>query len=52
MKDTRSNKADDLKELIKANWASVTPENHRLIASMPSCIDTDPTKSYVHIVYQ
>ncbi len=41
MRDTRLNNADDLKADIKATWASVTPEQcHRLIASMPRCIDS------------
>ncbi len=36
MRDTRPNNADDLKAVIKAIWASITPEHcHRLIASMP-----------------
>ncbi len=40
MRDTRPNNADDLKAAIKATWASITPEQcHRLIASMPRCID-------------
>ncbi len=40
MRDTRPNKADDLKAAIKATWASITPEQcHRLIASMPRRID-------------
>ncbi len=40
MRDTRLNNADDLKAAIKATWASITPEQcHRLIASMPRCID-------------
>ncbi len=37
MRDTRPNNADDLKAAIKA---TITPEQcHRLIASMPCCID-------------
>ncbi len=40
MRDTRPNNADDLKISIKATWASITPEQcHRLIVSMPRCID-------------
>ncbi len=40
MRDTRPNNADDLKAVIKATWASITLEQcHRLIASMPRCID-------------
>ncbi len=40
MRDTRPNKADDLKAAIKAIRASITPEQcHRLIASMPRRID-------------
>lgn len=35
MRDTRSNKADELKAAIKATLASITPQYHRLIASMP-----------------
>ncbi len=36
MRDTRPNNADDLKAVIKATWAFITPEqSHRLIASMP-----------------
>ncbi len=55
MRDTRPNNADDLKAAIKATWASITPEQcHRLIASMPRCIDAvihakgGPTKYWVH----
>ncbi len=48
MRDTRPNNADDLKAAIKATWTSFTPEQcHRLIASMPRCIDAviqGPTK--------
>ncbi len=40
MRDTRPNNADDLKDAIKATWASITPEQyHSLIAFMPCCID-------------
>ncbi len=40
MRDTRPNNAGDLKAAIKATWPSFTPEQcHRLIASMPRCID-------------
>ncbi|CAJ0938173.1 unnamed protein product [Ranitomeya imitator] len=40
MRDTRPNNADELKAAIKATWASITPQQrHRLIASMPRCID-------------
>ncbi len=40
MRDTRPNNADDLKATVKATWAFITPEQcHRLIASMPRCID-------------
>ncbi len=40
MRDTRPNNADDLKAVIKATWASITPEQcHRLIASMTRRID-------------
>ncbi len=36
MRDIRPNNADELKDAIKATWASVTPEQcHRLISSMP-----------------
>ncbi len=55
MRDTRPNNADDLKAAIKANWASITPEQcHRLITSMPRSIDAvihakrGPTKYWVH----
>ncbi len=55
MRDTRPNNADDLKASIKATWASITPEQcHRLIASMPRCIEAviyakgGPTKYRVH----
>ncbi len=55
MRDTRPNNADDLKAAIKATWAYITPEQcHRLIASMPRCIDAvihakrGPTKYWVH----
>ncbi len=51
LKDTRPNNPDDLKAAIKAPWASIPPEQcHRLIVSMPRCIDAvihakgDPTK--------
>ncbi len=37
---TSTNNADDLKAAIKATCASITPEQcHKLIASMPRCID-------------
>ncbi len=40
MRDTRPNNANDLKDAIKATWASITPEQcHRLIVSMPRRID-------------
>ncbi len=40
MRDTRPNNADNMKAAIKANWASVTPEQcHRLIVFMPRRID-------------
>ncbi len=40
MRDTRPKNADDLNDAIKATWASITPEQyHRLIVSMPCCID-------------
>ncbi len=55
MRDTRPNNADDLKAAIKATWASITPEQcHRLIVSMPRCIDAvihakgGPIKYSVH----
>ncbi len=55
MRDTRPNNADDLKAVIKATWASITPEQcHRLIAFMPRRIDAvihakgDPNKYRVH----
>ncbi len=55
MRDTRPNNADDLKAAIKSTWASITPEQcHRLIVSMPQCIDAvihakgGPTKYWVH----
>ncbi len=56
MRDTRPNNADDLKTAIKATCVSITPEQcHKLIASMPRCIDAviyakgGPTKYWVHI---
>ncbi|KAM4526781.1 vesicle transport through interaction with t-SNAREs homolog 1A isoform 1-T1 [Fundulus diaphanus] len=40
LKDTRPNNANELKAAIEASWASITPQQcHRLIASMPRCID-------------
>ncbi len=55
MRDTRPNKADDLKPAIKTTWASITLEQcHRLIASMPRRNDAvihakgGPTKFWVH----
>ncbi|CAJ0954807.1 unnamed protein product [Ranitomeya imitator] len=40
MRNIRPNNADELKAAIKATWASITPEQcHRLITSMPRCID-------------
>ena len=40
LRDTRPNKADELKATIKTTWASITPQQcHKLIASMPPCID-------------
>ncbi len=55
MRDTRPNNADYLKTVIKATWASFTPEQcHRLIDSMPRSIDAvihakgGPTKYWVH----
>ncbi len=40
MRVTRPNNADDLKAAIKATWSSITSEqSHRLIDSMPCCID-------------
>ncbi len=55
MRDTRPNKADDLKAAVKATWALITPEQcHRLIASMPRHINAvihakgGPTKFCVH----
>ncbi len=55
MRDTRPKNTDDLKAAIKATWASITPEQcHRLIASMPRCIDAvihakgGPTKYRLH----
>ncbi len=52
MRDTRPNNADDLKAVIKATWAFITPEQcHRLIGSMPRRIDAvihakgDPNKN-------
>ncbi len=40
MRDTRPNNADDLKDAIKATWASITPEQcHKLINSMSRSID-------------
>ena len=40
VRDTRSHNTDELKAAIKATWASITPQQcHRLIASMPRCID-------------
>ncbi len=51
----RSNITDELKAVIKATWASITPEqSHKLIASMPRRIETvihanrAPTKYWVH----
>ncbi len=56
MRDTRPNNADDLKAVIKASWASITPEQcHRLIDSMPRRIDAvihakgDPNKYWLHV---
>ena len=56
LRDTRPNKADELKATIKTTWASITPQQcHKLIASMPPCIDAvihakgAPTKYWVHI---
>ncbi len=53
MRDTRPNNADDLKAVIKATWASITPEQcHRL--TLPRRIDAvihakgDSTKYWVH----
>ncbi len=55
MRDTRPNNADDLKAAIKADWASISPEQcHRLITSIPRCNDAvihakgGPTKYWVH----
>ncbi len=55
MRDTRHNNADDLQATIKATWASIPPEQcHRLIVSMPRCIDAvihakgGPIKYWVH----
>ncbi len=55
MRDTRPNNADDLKAVIKATWAFITPEqSHRLIASMPHHIYSvihakgGPTKYWVN----
>ncbi len=55
MRDSRPNNVDDLKAVIKATWASITPEQcHRLIDSMPRRIDAvidakwGPTKYWVH----
>ncbi len=54
-RDTRPNKADDLKAAIKATWASITPQQcQRRIASMPRRTDAvihakgGPTKYWVH----
>ncbi|CAJ0929979.1 unnamed protein product [Ranitomeya imitator] len=51
MRDTRPNNTDNLKAVVKATWASITPQQcHRLIASMPHHIDAvidakqDPAK--------
>ncbi len=55
MRDTRPNNADDLKDTIKATWASLhLSSGHRLITSMPRHIDAvihakgDQTKYWVH----
>ncbi len=55
MRDTRPNNVDDLKAAIKANCASITPEQcHSLITSMPHRIDAvihakgGPTKYWAH----
>ncbi len=46
MRDTRPNNADDLKAVIKATWAFITPEQcHWLIASMPHRTD-----AVVHVI--
>ncbi len=51
----QTNNADDLKAVIKATWAFITPKQcHRLIASMPRRTDAvvhvigGPTKYWVH----
>ncbi len=56
MRDTRPNKADDLKATVKETWASIPPQQcHKLITSMPRRIEAvikakgAPTKYWVHI---
>ncbi|KAL0152679.1 hypothetical protein M9458_052402 [Cirrhinus mrigala] len=40
LRDARPNTLDELKAAIEASWASITPQQcHRLIASMPRCIE-------------
>uniref|UniRef100_A0A8C6YAN8 Transposase n=1 Tax=Naja naja TaxID=35670 RepID=A0A8C6YAN8_NAJNA len=40
MRDMRPNNAEELKATIEASWSSITPQQcHRLIASMPHCIE-------------
>ncbi|KAG2456338.1 TCB1 transposase, partial [Polypterus senegalus] len=40
LRNTRPNTLDELKAAIEASWASITPQQcHRLIASMPRCIE-------------
>ena len=41
LRDARPNTLDELKAAIEASWASITPQQcHRLIASMPRCIES------------
>ncbi|KAJ7324971.1 hypothetical protein JRQ81_017991, partial [Phrynocephalus forsythii] len=39
MRDMRMNNAAELKAVIEASWSSLTPQHHRLIASMPHHIE-------------
>ncbi len=39
MRDTRPNNADELKATVKETWASIPPQCHKLITSMPRRIE-------------
>ncbi|KAJ7335540.1 hypothetical protein JRQ81_013481 [Phrynocephalus forsythii] len=40
IKDMRPKNAAELKAIVEASWSSITPQQcHRLIASMPHCIE-------------